>query len=179
VSKNELHNGRETVNPRTGKVERVFVNLEAIYPDRENPSHEMSLEELRAVSRGWMDKDWSRQRRKVLKEVPGNVPCRDPPTENVGDTSVDKVLSTELQGKLMILDKSQPSGEAVGVVEVHRDGRGGKARRLKVREIKGETQTSSVDLPFFFPLLFYSFSFPFFLLVFGCVENEPMRSQVD
>src|SRR5690349_5414256 len=90
VSKNKLHNGRETVNPRTGKVERVFVNLEAIYPDRLNPSHEISLEELRAASRGWMDKDWSKQRKKALKEISGNVPCRDPPTQNSGDGSVDK-----------------------------------------------------------------------------------------
>ena len=142
VSKDKLHNGKETANPRTGRVERVFVNLEAVYPDRENPSHEMSLEELRAVSRGWMDKDWSRQRKKVLKEVSGNVPCRDPSAQAAGEDNVDKTLSAKLHEKLVIAEKSQPSGEATDVVEVHHDGRGGKSRRLKVREIKGETQTS-------------------------------------
>jgi|SRR5436190_11363936 len=142
VLKDKLHNGGQTVNPRTGKVERVFVNLEAIYPDRENPTHEMSLEELRAVSRGWMDKDWSRQRKKVLKEVSGNISCRVPSAQNVEDHSESKTLSAELHEKLVIADKSQPLGEAADVVEVHRDGRGGKARRLKLREIKGETQTS-------------------------------------
>src|SRR5436190_9196294 len=119
VLNDKLHHGRETLNPRSGKVERVFVNLEAIYPDRENAAHEISLEELRAVSRGWMDKDWSRQRKKVLKETSGNTPCGSPSRQNVGYDSVNNILAAELHEKLAIAEKSRPSGEAADVVEAH------------------------------------------------------------
>ncbi|KAI1768298.1 Mad3/BUB1 homology region 1-domain-containing protein [Hypoxylon sp. FL1150] len=46
------------VNPQSGKRERVFVNLEAIYPTPEEPGTELSFEELWAASRGWLDVFW-------------------------------------------------------------------------------------------------------------------------
>ncbi|KAK2792685.1 hypothetical protein FQN51_001604 [Onygenales sp. PD_10] len=138
-------NEKETVNPRTGKIERVFVNLEAIYPDPESPQHEMSLEELRALSRGWMDIDWSKQRKEALKEISGNVPCKDPCTQKQGDESVDKHLSAQVQEKLVIHKDGQSSEDSQGI-ESHRDGKGGKSKRLKVRELKGETQTIKTNL---------------------------------
>ncbi|KAI0176361.1 Mad3/BUB1 homology region 1-domain-containing protein [Hypoxylon sp. FL1284] len=46
------------VNPQSGKRERVFVNLEAIYPTPEEPGTELSFEELWAASRGWLDVCW-------------------------------------------------------------------------------------------------------------------------
>ncbi|KKZ67850.1 hypothetical protein EMCG_06479 [[Emmonsia] crescens] len=137
-------NEKETVNPRTGKVERVFVNLEAIYPDPENPHVEMSLEELRAFSRGWMDRDWSRQEKEPLKEISANVPYRDPPTR-YGEDGVDKSISTPLKEKLVIHNQS-PHLEDPHGAEVNRDCKGSKSRRLKVREVKGETQTVKTNL---------------------------------
>lgn len=50
-------------NPRTGKLECVFVNLEAVYPNPHDPSEEYCFEELRAASRGWLDRDWAAERR--------------------------------------------------------------------------------------------------------------------
>ncbi|CAG8198962.1 unnamed protein product [Penicillium salamii] len=64
------HHVREAVNPRTGRRERVFVDLESVYPDRSNPAHEVSFEELRAIKRGWMDKDW-RKEKQALRQVSG------------------------------------------------------------------------------------------------------------
>jgi checkpoint serine/threonine-protein kinase len=142
VSKTAPQHERETVNPRTGKPERVFVNLEAVYPDRDNPSHEMSFEELRAISRGWMDRDWASEKTKALKEISGNVPCRDPIMEQDGSDSVDKTLSAQMQEKLDLDDRHPPSSDAVDLREGSRDGKSGKARRLKLREVKAETQTS-------------------------------------
>ena len=52
-------------NPRTGKVERVFVNLEAVYP---NDHDEMSFDELRAKARGWFDRDWAAESRQQKAE---------------------------------------------------------------------------------------------------------------
>lgn len=117
-------NLRDTVNPRTGKVERVFVDLEAIYPDPHNPKAEMSLEELRAQKRGWMDINWSRQKH-ALKEISGN-----------GGHQGENSLAIDFH-KLTI-----PDGEQMHDEDDHRDGKGAKSRRLKVREVKGQTQTS-------------------------------------
>jgi checkpoint serine/threonine-protein kinase len=41
-------------NPKNGRLECVFVNLEAVYPDVESGSAEYCFEELRARHRGWL-----------------------------------------------------------------------------------------------------------------------------
>ncbi|KAI1383282.1 Mad3/BUB1 homology region 1-domain-containing protein [Hypoxylon trugodes] len=46
------------VNSQSGKRERVFVNLEAIYPTPEEPGTELSFEELWAANQGWLDVSW-------------------------------------------------------------------------------------------------------------------------
>ncbi|KAI1345227.1 Mad3/BUB1 homology region 1-domain-containing protein [Xylariaceae sp. FL0016] len=46
------------INPASGKRERVFVNLEAVYPTPEEPGTELSFEELWAGNRGWLDINW-------------------------------------------------------------------------------------------------------------------------
>ena len=47
-----------TRNPATGKKERVFVDLQAIYPRPEEPGTELSFEEVWAANRGWLDQTW-------------------------------------------------------------------------------------------------------------------------
>ncbi|KAI1428317.1 Mad3/BUB1 homology region 1-domain-containing protein [Xylaria sp. FL1777] len=46
------------VNPQSGKRERIYVNLEAVYPTPEEPGTELSFEELWAANRGWLDACW-------------------------------------------------------------------------------------------------------------------------
>ncbi|KAH9909181.1 Mad3/BUB1 homology region 1-domain-containing protein [Xylariomycetidae sp. FL2044] len=46
------------VNPASGRRERIFVNLEAVYATPEEPGTELSFEELWAASRGWLDVCW-------------------------------------------------------------------------------------------------------------------------
>ncbi len=46
------------VNPHSGRRERIFVNLEAVYPTPEEPGTELSFEELWAAQRGWLDVSW-------------------------------------------------------------------------------------------------------------------------
>ncbi|KAK3114771.1 protein kinase [Teratosphaeriaceae sp. CCFEE 6253] len=48
------------VNPKNGRLECVFVNLEAVYPASGKGGAEYCFEELRARHRGWLDKEWSR-----------------------------------------------------------------------------------------------------------------------
>jgi len=51
-------------NAKIGRLECVFVNLEAVYSETGNLSVERSFEELRAQRRGWLEKRWERPRRK-------------------------------------------------------------------------------------------------------------------
>lgn len=138
------HNEKDRVNARTGKIERVFVNLEAIYPDPKDPANEMSLEELRALSRGWMDKDWSEQRKDALKEISGNVPCKSPSDTITKNGISEKSLSTHLDEKLVISDQPYSAGDNPEGNEVYRDAKGEKSKKLKVKEVKGETQTGEL-----------------------------------
>ncbi|KAL1983026.1 hypothetical protein VTN96DRAFT_573 [Rasamsonia emersonii] len=138
------HHVREAVNPRTGRRERVFVNLEAVYPDYKNPGYEISFEELRAISRGWMQKDWSLQK-KALKEISGNATSRNPPLQDYKQQSTDKALEGDMNQRLAIREKSSHQTETVELQEEPRDGKSSKARKIKVREI-GETITIKTNL---------------------------------
>ncbi|KAF3009163.1 Mitotic spindle checkpoint component mad3 [Neopestalotiopsis sp. 37M] len=46
------------INPANGKRERVYINLEAIYPTPEEPGTELSFEEVWASRKGWLDCSW-------------------------------------------------------------------------------------------------------------------------
>lgn len=130
---------REAVNPRTGRRERVFVNLEAVYPDYKNPNHEVSFEELRAINRGWMDMDWGSQK-KPLKQISGNVAYAEgSPADRPG-----KDLPDQFNQKLSIKADSHQS-EQVQDHDAY-EGKAGKARKLKLREVKGEPQTGKMHL---------------------------------
>jgi hypothetical protein len=49
------------LNPQNGKRERIYVNLEAVYPTPEEPGTELSFEELWAANRGWLDVSWDEE----------------------------------------------------------------------------------------------------------------------
>lgn len=125
------HRVSEAVNPRTGRRERVFVDLEAVYPDYKNPCHEVSFEELRAMKRGWLDKNW-RVPKQPLKQISGNV---------TGEPLAEKQAELPEQfSQKMALGESQSSQSSQPLAE--RESRGDKPRKSRVREVKGETQTS-------------------------------------
>ncbi|RDW93724.1 putative checkpoint protein kinase (SldA) [Aspergillus mulundensis] len=127
------HRIREAVNPRTGRKERVFVDLAAVYPDYKNPNVEFSFEELRAMKRGWMDKDWRQKR--PLKQISGNAVQADPnsPDENA--------LPAEFKEKLKLSGTDDHALNQPIMSEKAHDSKSGKGGKLKVREVKAETQT--------------------------------------
>lgn len=47
-----------SIHPQSGKKERVFVDLAAIYPTPEEQGTELSFEEIMAANRGWLDQSW-------------------------------------------------------------------------------------------------------------------------
>ncbi|KAB8270622.1 Mad3/BUB1 homology region 1-domain-containing protein [Aspergillus minisclerotigenes] len=126
------HRVREAVNPRTGRRERVFVNLDAVYPDYTNPNVEVSFEELRAMRRGWMDKNW-RPQKEPLRQISGN--------ENSAGIDPARALPDEFNEKLTMKDADISAQQQAPESDAHHEAKAGKARKLKLREVKQETQT--------------------------------------
>jgi checkpoint serine/threonine-protein kinase len=115
------------------------VNVEAVYP---NEKEEYSFEELRARNRGWSGREWRDKKSSAfLKEASGNAQ-RSPRRQHKVSASVDvENLTQELQAKVnlnddLTPDASQPSLEA----------KRQKQKRMKIREVKQETQTVKTRL---------------------------------
>jgi checkpoint serine/threonine-protein kinase len=122
-----------TVNQK-GRTERIFVNLEAIYPTPDVVGSELSLEELRACSRGWLSKIWQPE----IPAKPGREDSLDPKDNTRDSNSNTDEISREVSEKLVvsrdpvILDENGAAKET---------GREGKGRRMKIKEVN-ETQIS-------------------------------------
>ena len=134
-------------NPRTGKIERVFVNLEAVYPNPNDPNEEISFEELRAQSRGWLNKDWGAERRKAKQAASVPTPTAqalsspalviDSPGGDTQESQPIPSVSQNTEGRV----------EATSGKEGAREGKPGRPKKMKVMEVKGETQTSKISSP--------------------------------
>ena len=133
---------QQTVNARTGKIERVFVNLEAVYPDPEDTKQEFSFEELRAKHRGWLDMQWTTEK---ITETNGDQ-VEDRSKEQIEET-FEEVLAQSMQPfeDLHEDSVSQTGPEVICIKEGSREGRNGRPRRMKVMELKAETQTSECE----------------------------------
>ncbi len=132
---------QQTTNPKTGKVERVFVNLEAVYPNPENPAEEYSFEELRARSRGWLDRDWAAEKKQARHQA-----------ESVRENKAESVSLEIIDPDTLIAQGSEqdPTSqhtteqlvETAPVEDMTQGTKARKSRRPKVMEVKSETQTS-------------------------------------
>lgn len=135
-------------NVKTGKVERVFVNLESVYPDENNPNEEVSFEELRAKSRGWLSRDWAAERRQKEAETLQRLELGNessPAISNIGQSVEVVEKSPSQQDHQPGKDTQDSLGmtlENTISVDIGREGRSGRPRKTKLREVKGETQTS-------------------------------------
>ncbi|KAL3478077.1 Mad3/BUB1 homology region 1-domain-containing protein [Aspergillus californicus] len=125
------HRVREAVNPRTGRRERVFVDLAAVYPDYKNAKNEMSFEELRAMKRGWMDKNW-RAQQDPLQAISGNA--------MQGEPDFNRALPDQSRQKLTLKDADDHALQQP-IDHPDQDVKSAKSRKIKVREVKAETQT--------------------------------------
>ena len=118
------------------------MNLEAIYPNDNDPYEEMGFEELRAKSRGWLHRDWAAE----SKQRDGG--------ETQGKTIDTSILLavTETQANVETVQDVQPQAgsqdsttnmlDTTIAVDIGRSGKGGRAKKMKIKEIKRETQTS-------------------------------------
>lgn len=121
-----------TVNQK-GRTERIHVNLEAIYPSPDIVGSELSLDELRAASRGWLTKVW--QRETIVKD--NEIRSRSQESTKEVDVNVDEVVR-EVSEKLVIA-RDPPALDENGAAK--EPGREGKGRRMKIKEVN-ETQIS-------------------------------------
>lgn len=114
-----------TKNPANGKKERVFVDLQAVYPSPEEPGTELSFEEIWAANRGWLDQTWDDQ---LVVNYPGDD--EDSPTVHIG---VNMVVHHDV----VTLDENG---------RVPEQSHAGRSKKKKVMEVN-ETQISKSDLP--------------------------------
>lgn len=128
-------------NARTGKIERVFVNLEAVYPNDNDHNEEMSFEELRAKSRGWLSRDWAAESKQRIAEATQFHEAQ----ERLSTVASAKETVTVLQParpKPELQSGSDMQLETTIAVDIGGEGRAGRPKKTKIREVKGETQTS-------------------------------------
>jgi checkpoint serine/threonine-protein kinase len=131
-----------TINPKTGKSECVFSDLEAVYPEGADGNNvEFSFEELRARQRGWLNKDWSQK--KVVEPAQKTAVIEHEATCHL-------ILPDEPQGTENIvkpLEDSQlvqtiPLKGEVSKKQSRKEDKANRTRKITVTETRTETQTS-------------------------------------
>ncbi|KAI4247493.1 MAG: hypothetical protein L6R40_001441 [Gallowayella cf. fulva] len=138
IERTNLAEQQQITNPKTGKIERVFVNLEAVYPCPNDPTEEYSFEELRARSRGWTDKDWAAERKRE------KGPERPVKMDGVGALSLggsEPNVSITDDKELVSQNPTEQSVEQVPVEDMTQGTKARRSKRTKVMEVKAETQT--------------------------------------
>ncbi|KAL8810357.1 MAG: hypothetical protein Q9200_002637 [Gallowayella weberi] len=143
IEQTNLANQQQITNPKTGKVERVFVNLEAVYPNPNDPTAEFSFEELRARSRGWADRDWAAERKRETNQESVVEETR---ARSLSLESSEPNLSVTEDKDLMSQSSTQQSIERAGVEDLTQGTKVRRCRRTKVMEVKAETQTIKTNL---------------------------------
>jgi checkpoint serine/threonine-protein kinase len=135
-----------TINPKTGKPECVFSDMEAVYPNGANgKGEEFSFEEMRARHRGWLDRKWSKAEQpsdppeKKKLAVEHEVTCHlDLPTES---------SMPPPQIPVKVMPDSRPTqtvplkGESAAK-KARKEEKANRTRKIKVMEVQCETQTS-------------------------------------
>ena len=142
-------------NPRTGKVERVFVKLEAVYP---NDHDEMSFDELRAKARGWFDRDWAAEAREEKAEqaaarvraeaniIAAKEPQAFHPSLKYAESQQSNDSPNSNHDSTRTLDLGHTTTLDLGQTMAIDLGRGAKVtkpKKMRIKEVKGETQTST------------------------------------
>ncbi|KAK0253108.1 hypothetical protein B0A54_04129 [Friedmanniomyces endolithicus] len=136
----QTHDQQCTVNPKTGRQEFVFVDLDVVYPRAGKAGAEFCFEELRARHRGWLDRDWSPPRSRgelderpaavelsIKEELPGQESHLEQPAQGSLDLDMDdpsKQVKPKQRGFAIFEDVPrqpsphvQPAQEGRGLVE--------------------------------------------------------------
>lgn len=142
---------QQLVNAKTGKIERVFVDLEAVYPNEGDPGEEMSFEELRAKSRGWLNRDWAAESKQRIADQLQTQRAEErrrsaiPKTEKVVEHQEATHSQSSDQHESRVNSSPSSALETTVALDMVPELKGGRQRKTKIREVKGETQTSTLQ----------------------------------
>lgn len=116
------------------------MNLEVVYPNPNDPNEEMSFEELRAKSRGWTGRNWAAE--KLLPSVDETASHGADKNKNgqIVDLLVDYMLVSDVKERSTITTAAEVRVDAISE-ERTRVSRTGRTKKMKVMEVKVETQT--------------------------------------
>lgn len=160
-SQNAINDHQRTTNPKTGRVEQVFVLLEAIYPQGPDSSVEYCFEELRARHRGWLNRDWrvGKKPKTLVHEDPEPQPqlvtiTMQPMTPPKTAKEAAAELAENLEDNLKLSDENNenapPSQEELERVrlakKLRKEERANRTRKIKVMAVKESTQTVKTNL---------------------------------
>ncbi|KAJ4224182.1 protein kinase [Fusarium solani] len=114
-----------SVHPHTGKKERVFVDLAAIYPTPEELGTELSFEEIMAANRGWLDHSWEEESvdENLVPEPIAPLVEIEEISKGVGEKLVihqdpaDKLMIHQDSADRLMIHKDPPAGKLV----IHQD----------------------------------------------------------
>ena len=118
-------------------MERVAVDIEAVYPKYPDEDVEFCFEEVRAKRRGLLGQHRKRISTGPMKSTSGNE-RRQPKHPEAEISDVENITRGLKEASL--IDTSSQS--LVGMPE----GKAAKPRRMKLREVKEETKTGEDDL---------------------------------
>lgn len=124
-------------------MERVFVDLRAVYPNDDDPHEEMSFEELRAQSRGWLGMKWRAEYTNVSSRESGaNQDLQQAPSpapEEIIQKNVNQLTARD-----SVKPERLASGDDLHDEPRAREMKVGRPKKMKIMEVKGETQTSKL-----------------------------------
>ena len=121
-----------------GRTERVFVNMDALYPNPDDPTEEMSIEEVRAAHRGWPDRKWPKA--DITSESQGLKR-----EESTGVRNNNEIEKVAMQGTVPDMTNSISWG--ISLVKNEKQQRPpGQSKKMGTVEVRGETQTSTITL---------------------------------
>ena len=102
----------------------------------------MSIEELRVKARGWANRNWGAP----VKDRLSHHRQASNPHEDLHEIKKEQSNTTrKLSIREAEVGKESPSAqvETTIAVNIDREGKGARPKRLKLKEIRGETQTST------------------------------------
>ena len=116
------------------------MNLEVVYPNPNDPNEEMSFEELRAKSRGWTSRNWAEE--KLIQNVDDSAlhDAEEDKTGQAPDLLVDCMLRSDIENSLTITAAAEVHVDVISE-EPSRVSKTGRVKKMKVMEVKAETQT--------------------------------------
>lgn len=117
------------------------MNLEVVYPNPDDLNEEYSFEELRARSRGWMDRDWAAESKSTRRQDRSNREEAVKPL-SLNPHEPNDSLTQEIQQDVVSQNTTEQLVQTAPAEDAIQENKAHRSKRTKIMEVKGETQTS-------------------------------------